>query len=65
VASYGIILHGDNTGVIVDEPRFKDGRVNFEINAEVNTLYSFKIVASNSDGNSTSEDSECCKLFLT
>ena len=63
VASYGVILHGDNTNVIVGESHLEDGRVNIVLtNAKVNVRYSFSIVASNSIGNSTSKDSECCKL---
>ena len=63
VASYGVILHGDNTNVTVGESHLEDGRVNIVLtNAEVNARYNFSIMASNSVGNSTSEDSECCKL---
>ena len=65
MTGYDVILHGDNTNVTVSESLFEDGRVNFEItNAQVNFQYNFIIVAFNSVGNTTSEESECCKLYL-
>ena len=65
MTGYDVILHGDNTNAIVSEINFEDGKVNFEItNAQVNFQYNFRIVAFNSAGNTTSEESECCKLYL-
>ena len=65
MTDHDVILHGDNTNATVSEINFEDGKVNFEItNAQVNFQYSISIVAFNSVGNTTSEESECCKLYL-